>query len=231
MSIIEDKELGKITIKTFNTSRSIRLIVKKTGELILTCHPLTSKNLLLDFVDSNRESIKKLISKNKTAKEIITEYNTNFHSLEFVQSNSIKNPCKITQSKIFVFYKQKEDIKSEQYQELIRKSIVATLKQEAKNYLPQRVEYLAKINNFTFKEVKINSARSHWGTCNRQKTINLSLYTMNLSLELIDYVILHELTHTIHMNHSIDFYNHLDKVCGYRHRELLKKLKQTKFIL
>lgn len=83
---------------------------------------------------------------------------------------------------------------------------------EAKTVLPQRTKSLSSLHGYPYKELKIRKLTSRWGSCSNQKTITLSYFLMQLPWELIDYVILHELVHTQHLNHSPAFWSALDKI-------------------
>ena len=58
--------------------------------------------------------------------------------------------------------------------------------------------------------IRVKKVKTRWGSCSSKSNINLSLYLMLLSDDLIDYVILHELAHIKHQNHSAAFWNHLE---------------------
>jgi predicted metal-dependent hydrolase len=100
------------------------------------------------------------------------------------------------------------------------------LRQEAKSYLPKELERLAKEHGFKYKSVRIQKSKTRWGSCSSKATINLSLYLMLLPAHLIEYVLLHELCHTIHMNHSPDFWALLDKHTNGKAKELRCELKK-----
>lgn len=68
--------------------------------------------------------------------------------------------------------------------------------------------------------MKINSSKHRWGSCTSKRNINLSLYLMMLPEHLINYVILHELTHTIELNHGQRFWQILDQLCDGKAAEL-----------
>jgi predicted metal-dependent hydrolase len=79
-------------------------------------------------------------------------------------------------------------------------------KKQARIYLPQRVEYFAK--QMQMKPVKIvyRKMKRRWGSCNSKKEITFNTQVMKLPPALIDYVIVHEMAHLRHLDHSKAFY-------------------------
>ena len=102
------------------------------------------------------------------------------------------------------------------------------MKKDALEYLPKRLQSLALLHDFSYTSVKITRSKSRWGSCSSKKSINLSLFLMRLPLHLIDYVILHELCHTIEMNHGPKFWELLDKVSNGQAKSLKKELKMSR---
>ena len=100
------------------------------------------------------------------------------------------------------------------------------LRAEAKAYLPKRVEQLATACGLKYGRVTIRATRSKWGSCTWQNNISLSLYLMLLPRHLIDYVIIHELCHTRHHNHSEAFHTLVDSLVGGREKELRRELRR-----
>ena len=96
---------------------------------------------------------------------------------------------------------------------------------EARNYLPGRVQSLASLYGFTYSGIRIRKMRSRWGSCNHKRGINLNSWLMMLPDHLSDYVILHELVHTVHPHHGPDFWNALDEVTGGNSKKLRKELR------
>ena len=99
------------------------------------------------------------------------------------------------------------------------------LRKKAKNDLPVRLEQLAAQCGFVYKKSRLSSAGTRWGSCSSQGTISLNIYLMSLPKELIDYVIIHELCHTKHMNHSPQFWQLVAAHCP-EFKLLRRRLKQ-----
>ena len=100
------------------------------------------------------------------------------------------------------------------------------LRLKAKQHLPQRVAQMASQFGLRYGKVTIRAARSKWGSCSAENNISLSLYLMMLPSHLQDYVIVHELCHTVHHNHSAKFHALVDKCLQGREKELAKELRQ-----
>jgi len=95
---------------------------------------------------------------------------------------------------------------------------------KAKALLPPMVERWSLCTGLKYRSLRISKAEKRFGSCNSKAGISLTCYLADLPTELCDYVIVHELCHTIHLNHSGEFYALLARILpDYRERE--KKLK------
>lgn len=101
---------------------------------------------------------------------------------------------------------------------------IARLRAQAKQFLPSRVGVLAKRFGFSYNKVTVKDIRSRWGSCSSLNNLNFSIYLMDLPDDLVDYVILHELCHTVHRNHGAHFWELLDKCTGGKARELSARM-------
>ena len=101
----------------------------------------------------------------------------------------------------------------------------AALRQRAKEVLPGKVAHYAAIMGVTPTSVKITSARTRFGSCSGKNGICFSLYLMQYPEEAIDYVVVHELAHIRHHDHSPAFYAEVAKVLpDYKERMKLLKM-------
>ena len=96
----------------------------------------------------------------------------------------------------------------------------------AKDYLVKRTYELADSFGETVASVKINSARTRWGSCTSKRNINLSLFLIMAPEGAVDYCIIHELSHLKHMDHSAAFWRLVASRCPdyEERREELKAL-------
>ena len=108
----------------------------------------------------------------------------------------------------------------------LRKVITNVIHEEAKRVLPPRLEILAEKHGFKYSSCSVRNSHSRWGSCSGKGNISLSIYLVLLTDELIDYVLLHELCHTVEMNHSERFWTLLDNVCKCKSKEIRNKLKK-----
>jgi predicted metal-dependent hydrolase len=90
--------------------------------------------------------------------------------------------------------------------EQIKPTVVQIYRRLAKQYLTERVEHYAKLMNATPTAVKINGAKTRWGSCSAKKSLNFSWRLVMADDAVIDYVVVHELAHTTEMNHSARFW-------------------------
>jgi hypothetical protein len=75
-----------------------------------------------------------------------------------------------------------------------------------KEYLTSRVDYFCKLMKLSYSELKFKKLKSRWGSCDSKGVVTLNIYLYNTSAKLIDYVVVHELAHLVHMNHSKEFH-------------------------
>ena len=83
---------------------------------------------------------------------------------------------------------------------------ILAMRREAQEKLIPKTMELARAYGFSVQSVRITAAKKRFGSCSSENRICLSLYLMQYPAEAIDYVILHELCHTVEHNHSARFY-------------------------
>ncbi|MDR1416069.1 MAG: M48 family metallopeptidase [Prevotellaceae bacterium] len=103
---------------------------------------------------------------------------------------------------------------------------IERFRRQANQLLPKRVATLAARHGFSYNKISIKNIHSRWGSCSVQNNLNFSIYLMHLPDDLVDYVILHELCHTVHKNHGPNFWALMDAVTGGKARQLAMLMRK-----
>ena len=133
---------------------------------------------------------------------------------------TVRAPYNVTQKEIDFFLNDKKNwlektiIKQREkqsYRKEYSNEEIEALRKKAKSVLPEKVKRYSEIMGVTPTAVRINSAKTRYGSCSGKNSINLSLYLMDKDERFIDYVVVHELAHIKHHNHSKDFYSFIER--------------------
>ncbi len=89
---------------------------------------------------------------------------------------------------------------------------INALAEKAKALIPERVRYYAPKIGVTYNRITIRCQRTRWGSCSSKGNLNFNCLLALFPLEVIDSVVVHELCHRKHMNHSPQFYAEIEKV-------------------
>ena len=104
---------------------------------------------------------------------------------------------------------------------------IKKLKSLAADVLPRKAQYFAELMGVRYGDIRITSAQKRFGSCNGKNNICFSYMLMLYPDEAVDYVVVHELAHTVQHNHSKAFYDVVASVMpDYKLREKLLKGKQ-----
>lgn len=212
--------LGDIVFKKSKRAKRLTIRVKTANDIKVTIPIYFSYKQAEAFVVEKESWIKQIIEKlNEKSGELtvfheLSEFSTLHHDLQIerIEGEIVKR--KIGGGKILVSVPFTQEVRSKAIQEKIRAAILEAWRKEAKAILPIRIELLAKQYGFQFQSLSIKNMKTRWGSCTGQNGINLSLHLVRLPEHLSDYIILHELVHTIHKNHGKYFWASLDKICG-----------------
>ncbi len=109
-----------------------------------------------------------------------------------------------------------------------RKRTLPKYHAEARKFLVARTRQLASLGKFTVNKIFIKHQKTRWGSCSTRGNINLNAKLLFLRQELRDYVIVHELCHLRHMNHSKLFWAEVQKYIPHA-RSLQKELRKKPY--
>ncbi|AFY03270.1 YgjP family zinc-dependent metalloprotease [Bdellovibrio bacteriovorus] len=103
-------------------------------------------------------------------------------------------------------------------------------KREAVDFLSERVKFWAGEMNLHPSQVKFREQKTRWGSCSSRKVINLNWRLIVFTQEIIDYVIVHELAHLQHMNHSSHFWGLVEKYVE-NYKDIVKTMKESQYLV
>ncbi len=212
--IIHIDPVGDISFSKNSRSTRIRITVKPGG-VSVTLPSSVPYREAIRFAEAKADWIAQQQSKMVLGLPLFstdTEFTTKFHHLKISRGNFPKVYNRIGNGIIQFFIPERVDIKNDAIQEYIRKTLVDVMRYEAKVYLPKRLDELAKKFGMRYKQVFVKNAKTRWGSCSSENNINLNLHLMRLPDHLIDYVILHELAHTVEKNHGPRFWKLLGQM-------------------
>jgi len=170
------------------------------------------------FLFQKMEWIQKSIPKIKEIERSVTVFDedtvfsTHFHKLKIIHEERSNITLKITDHFVILRCPKDINVKHRRIQSFIRSGIEETFRREAKEYLPSRLAKFAKKHKLTYNVVRIKNNITRWGSCSSNQNINLNLYLMQLPLDLVDHIILHEMVHLVHRNHGKGFWKMFENI-------------------
>lgn len=220
--IIEVEGVGPVTLYKKRGAKHVRLSVNADGRARVTMPSWAPYQLGIDFIKSKVDWLKENVVKNQPDELEHGLKVGKAHRLEFELKASTRVSTSVSAGKIKVYVPFGTAMNDPKVQTLATKACERALKAEAETLLPQRLQQLSGKSNLGYTSVKIQRLKSRWGSCNQAKEIVLNLYLMQLPWDLIDYVLLHELTHTKIMAHGSVFWtemeNHVANLASKRKR-------------
>lgn len=227
----QDEEFGKVEVR-FSSNAKRMILRYKEGGFYITIPSGVGFERGLQFFNDNRDFCRKTLenTKIKCPDAHLFDEHTQWESLTFkLQISTTKMSqyyYRLAEGILYFYYPENCNIYSKNSQSIVKKLLENVLRSEAKIFLTRRLKMLAEKHGFQYKSCIIRSSTSRWGSCSSQKNINLSYYLMMLPLELVDYVLLHELCHLKEMNHGPQFWALLDRLVGGDAKKYRQKLKK-----
>lgn len=204
---IDNKIYDIEVIRKNNKNTYVRV---KNGKIVVTTNYLTSNNSINKLIKDNIFSIKNMLDKDSKKQD----KNDNFYYFG---------------KKYDIIYGFKElEISDDKIYVLNEKSLYKYLDKKIKEIFSDRLNYWYNIfeERIPVPNLKIRKMTSRWGVCNIKNhnvTLNYDLYKYDISC--LDYVIVHELSHFIHQNHSRNFWSLVEKYYP-KYKQCRKMLKE-----
>lgn len=206
---LDDKEYDVIIEKKNNKNLYIR--IKEDMKIYVTCNYFTTKNMILNILDENTNALRKMLKRVNNQKEKSNKFFYLGNSYDIIIKEDIRKVL-IQDNKIYT-----KDLK------MLNK----WYKEEIIRVFDERFVYVFNHFNEDIKSpiLKIRTMKTRWGVYNKKNhTITLNSKLIEYDIEKIDYVIIHELSHIIHFDHSKNFWNLVGKYCK-NYKEIRKEMK------
>ncbi len=204
----ENKSYSIKVIRKSNKNTYVRF---KNGEIVVTTSYFVTNNQIKKILSENIKFLKKVVAKEEKNKEKATKIYILDNEFSIIISNSL-NEIDYKNHKIYA-----KDLK--QVDKLIKK--------ETEKIFLSRLEYNYNLfqEKIPFPSLTIRKMSTRWGVCNRKlKRVTLNSLLIRYPLEALDYVIIHELSHFVHFDHSKAFWTEVSKYSP-KYKEIRKLLK------
>ncbi len=224
-SILDVPTIGLVSVTKKRGQKTMRLRVTAKGEIQVSMPWILPKAQAVNFILSKRDWILE-----QQAETSFVPYNGMLFGRTqqlIIRENSDQSRPKQDGRYLIVHFAGTYERTNPEHVKTIQKAIMKSLRVEAEKILLPRLRELADLYGFSYKSSAIKQVVGRWGSCDSNKHIVLSIYLIQLPIEYIDYVIIHELTHTQHMNHSADFWETVAEFCP-EYKVTRKKMKQLR---
>lgn len=231
MTSFIDPELGEIIVHKRRGARAVRIRVGTDGRFVASAPTYTPIVYIKQVVKNSRDELRNIARNTSVETPYVDSQKIGQnHALAVVPTQMVKSPeTKVQRERLIVYLPPSRSLDEPGIQQQIRDTVVKVLRREAKVYLPSRLETLAREHGFSYERVRLSHASGRWGSCSSTGTISLNIALMKLPPELIDYVLIHELSHTRQMNHSKAFWTEVERYDPHfrTHRQRIKRETPT----
>ena len=183
--------------------------IKEDLNIYVTTNYFTTEKQVIKLLDNNYDYLFKMLNnmKQRNEKKELFYYLGKKYDIIYLDSN-----VELYDDKIYV---KDEETLNKWYKKQIKKIF-----KERLDY-----NYGLFIENIPYPNLRIRKMKTRWGVCNKKtNTVTLNSELIKYDISKIDYVIIHELSHFLHFNHSRSFWNQVEKYCP-NYKKIRNELK------
>ena len=187
--------------------RTLSLSINENAELIVRAPNQISNKRIKEFIIEKS----KWINKNKNLMQSrINEMND--RDSDYLFLGNIYPLIKVYENPNKIDFNGTEFITSIENQDKFKASLKSWYKIKFKEIAIPRLNYFSDKYNLKINQVRFKNQKTLWGSCSSKNNINLNYLLVMAPMIVIDYVIIHELVHTVHKNHSENFWNAVEAI-------------------
>ena len=218
-SVIQDAEFGAVTVRRSKLSRHIKLKIDQRGGISISMPMRAPLFMATSLLAQSRPQIRSHLSKAQKEQAVLTNGSLigKSHRLSIIHGHEFTS--RLSGTELLITLPVGTQATDQAAQHFIKEAALKALRTQAKAYLSRRLQSLALQHGFTYSNLRFSNAGTRWGSCSSNGTISLNIWLMQLPFDLIDYVLIHELCHTQHMDHSDRFWSLVETILpDYRER-------------
>ncbi|GIK83626.1 MAG: hypothetical protein BroJett025_02480 [Patescibacteria group bacterium] len=207
------------SLKRHQSARNLKIKIDSKGLITVVSPPLIPKFIIDQFVKKHERWVLQHIT--------VQQQKPTFNSSEFVHVFGKKYQKKLefslnkkigihTWGETIIFnpttpprIETKEDQKK--WDKKFQEKLEQFLKTTASHYIITRTHKIAEKMGLSFNKITLKKQKTRWGSCSSQRNLNFNWQLVHFETPIIDYVIVHELAHLVHMNHSKKFWDLVEK--------------------
>ncbi|AFL98840.1 putative metal-dependent hydrolase [Desulfitobacterium dehalogenans ATCC 51507] len=230
-------KLGKTIIpyEERKSPRTKRISIRITPEKVRVSAPVrTSKGEIQAFIEKNQEWIlENWLKLQETAVKPLRVYETG-EKVSYLGKELNLEIMDTPHKMISAFYrkdletleiKMPQELQGEQRQEAVREILEKWYKQKARAVYLQKLNFWSCQMGVTYNQFRLKEQKTRWGSCSSLGNINLNWRAIMAPEPVLDYLVIHELSHLLYLNHSPDFWENVARYCPEHavHRRWLRE--------
>ena len=210
-------DIGTISYSIRKSARTKRLHIKinRLAQVEVVTPHRVSVSEIECFVRENIEWIKRQQAKIFSRAE--NNSNLSFHPPEVIDLPLLKKTINVeytpSSSRNYSSHIKNSLVISAMNDQAKYKLLHNFLQQTAKTVLPEMLQLKSRETGLLYNRVFIKAQKTRWGSCSAKKNINLNRNLLFLNTDQVEYLLTHELCHTVHLNHSNQYWNLVAQHC------------------
>jgi len=189
--------------------KTLALIVRPDGSLVVRAPLRTSEKSIRDFIESHAEWVEK---KQVEARAALPPAPRRYEPGEMFMYLGHAYPLEIVNEQRQPLLLNGNFKLAESAQGKAALAFERWYRAQARQILNERAKLFAGQYDFQYKKIGITSARTRWGSCSANGSLNFSWRLILAPMEAVDYVVVHELVHTVFHNHSKRFWKKVETI-------------------